>query len=94
MTQRSKLIAGLAASLVATAGAAFAQAPTDTAAGTATAPAPGAAVQTTTQTTTMPSDTAPPPPAMPRTGGDPATFVLVGSAISGGMLAIRRRFAR
>jgi hypothetical protein len=80
--------------------AAFAQAPT----GTTTAPPPppvsstdngtGAGMTTTTQTTTVPNTDLGATAPLPRTGGDPAEFVLIGSMIAGAMLAVRRRMAR
>lgn len=110
MSRTFKLALGCVPCVLALSGMAFAQdagAGAGTAAGanagatnsaTATTPpmaadmgAGAATTQTTTTTTTAPDMGA---TTMPKTGGDPASWLLVGTALSGSMLVIRRRFAR
>jgi len=101
--KKSGLVLAVVPCLLAFAPAAFAQdaattTTSTTAAPGAAAPAPAtttdAATTTTTTTTAAPIDTTAAPATLPRTGGDPETIVLLGMAVSGGMLALRRRFAR
>ncbi|HET6382804.1 MAG TPA: LPXTG cell wall anchor domain-containing protein [Armatimonadota bacterium] len=96
MIRKLGFVLALAPCVVALGVTAYAQGVTSTAAtdSAATAPAPPVATTTTTQTTTAPGFNTAPPPALPQTGGDPAMFLLIGGALSGSMLALKRRFAR
>ena len=95
MIRRLGLVLALAPCVLALGATAYAQTPgmTTTATTDNTAP-PVAATTTTTQTTTSPGMAVTPPPALPQTGGDPEMFLLIGGALSGTMLALKRRFAR
>ena len=101
--KKSGLVFAVVPCLLAIAPAAFAQdaATTTTnttvpagAAATMPSTTTDAATTTTTTTTATPVDTTVAPTTLPRTGGDPESIVLLGMAVSGGMLALRRRFAR
>ncbi len=108
MTRSVTVLLGSIPCLLAVASAGFAQtAAANTTATTTNTPLPvvttaPAATTVTTQTTTAAAPSAdviatPTPMPMgrlPKAGGEPAMFAVVGSAFSIGMLGLRRRFAR
>lgn len=109
MTRRVSILLGSVPCMLAVASVGFAQsAATNTSATTTNTAVPavtaapintaGTTAVTTTTTTAAPTPdviaTPMPMRRLPKTGGEPAMFAVIGSAFSIAMLGLRRRFAR